>query len=122
MIPRRLQPVVEERLNHLPAVVLLGPRQAGKTTLAHAVAAGRNSIYLDLEFPVDREKLSDAIFYLQGHDDKLVVLDEVQRLPDLFATLRGLIDEGRRPLPLSEDLEAISLRNLAEMLAALDPR
>jgi len=96
MIPRRLEPVVQERLSHLPAVVLLGPRQSGKTTLAHAIAAGRDSIYLDLESPVDREKLADASFYLSRHEDKVVILDEVQRLPELFSTLRGLIDQGRR--------------------------
>lgn len=96
MIARRIESVVQERLNHQPAVVLLGPRQAGKTTLAHVIAGGRGSVYLDLESPLDREKLTDPVFYLREHEDKLVVLDEVQRLPDLFATLRGLIDEGRR--------------------------
>lgn len=96
MIPRRLERVVQERLGHLPAVALLGPRQVGKTTLAHRIAAGRDSVYLDLESPRDREKLSDPQFYLSEHEDKLVVLDEVQRTPELFATLRGLIDSGRR--------------------------
>ena len=80
----------------MPAVALLGPRQVGKTTLAHAIAKGRKSVYLDLESPLDREKLTDATFYLSGHEDDLVVLDEVQRVPELFATLRGLIDQGRR--------------------------
>ena len=78
----------------MPAVALLGPRQVGKTTLAHAIAEGRKSVYLDLESPLDREKLSDATFYLSGHEDDLVVLDEVQRVPELFATLRGLIDQA----------------------------
>lgn len=77
-------------------MVLLGPRQVGKTTLAHTMAGDRASVYLDLESPLDREKLRDPVFYLQEHQDKLVVLDEVQRLPELFATLRGLIDQGRR--------------------------
>ena len=80
----------------MPAVALLGPRQVGKTTLAHAIAEGRKSVYLDLESQVDREKLTDAAFYLSGHEDDLVVLDEVQRMPELFAALRGLIDQGRR--------------------------
>ena len=96
MIPRRLQSVLEERLRQLPAVALLGPRQAGKTTLAHAIADGRNSVYLDLESYADRERLADPVFYLSEHENDLVVLDEVQRMPDLFATLRGLIDQGRR--------------------------
>jgi predicted AAA+ superfamily ATPase len=96
MIPRRIQQVVADRLTHLPAVALLGPRQVGKTTLAHALSEGHQSIYLDLESPLDWERLSDPSFYLSGHEDDLVILDEVQRMPDLFATLRGLIDDGRR--------------------------
>ena len=96
MLPRRIEARVQDRLSHLPAVALLGPRQVGKTTLAHAIAAGRKNVYLDLESPLDREKLADATFYLSGHEDELVILDEVQRVPELFATLRGLIDQGRR--------------------------
>jgi predicted AAA+ superfamily ATPase len=96
MLPRRIEALVRDRLSHMPAVVLLGPRQVGKTTLAHAIAEGRKSVYLDLESPLDREKLTDATFYLSGHEDDLVILDEVQRVPELFTTLRGLIDQGRR--------------------------
>jgi len=96
MIPRRIETLVQDRLSHLPAVALLGPRQVGKTTLAQAIAVGRKSVYLDLESPLDQEKLSDPTFYLAGHEDELVILDEVQRMPELFATLRGLIDQGRR--------------------------
>jgi predicted AAA+ superfamily ATPase len=96
MIHRRIEALVQNRLAHLPAVALLGPRQSGKTTLAHAIAEGRKSLYLDLESPLDREKLADPTFYLSGHEDDLVILDEVQRTPELFATLRGLIDQGRR--------------------------
>jgi hypothetical protein len=96
MIARRIREVVQDRLSHLPAVALLGPRQVGKTTLALAIAEGRGSVYLDLESPVDRERLEDAAFYLSQHEDDLVILDEVQRVPELFATLRGLIDQGRR--------------------------
>jgi predicted AAA+ superfamily ATPase len=80
----------------MPAVALLGPRQVGKTTLAYTIAEGRKSVYLDLESHLDREKLADAAFYLSGHVDDLVVLDEVQRVPELFATLRRVIDQGRR--------------------------
>jgi predicted AAA+ superfamily ATPase len=96
MISRRIEAIVRDRLSHVPAVALLGPRQVGKTTLAHAIAHGRTSVYLDLESRLDRERLTDAAFYLSGHEDDLVVLDEVQRAPELFATLRGLIDQGRR--------------------------
>jgi uncharacterized protein len=96
MIVRRLETFLLERLKHMPAVALLGPRQAGKTTLAQTIAAGRDSLYLDLESPTDREKLSDPVFYLSKQEDKLVILDEVQRMPELFSSLRGLIDTGRR--------------------------
>lgn len=79
-----------------PAVALLGPRQVGKTTLAEDIAAERESIYLDLESPRDRNKLSDTNRYLEEYEDKLVILDEVHRVPELFQTLRGSIDKGRR--------------------------
>ena len=96
MIRRRIETIVQDRLSHLPAVALLGPRQVGKTTLAQTIAQARASIYLDLESPIDRDKLSDPVFYLSGHENELVILDEVQRMPDLFTALRGLIDAGRR--------------------------
>ena len=96
MIPRQKTEVVVARLNQFPAVALLGPRQAGKTTLAQYIAEGRPSVYLDLENPADREKLVDVALYLSGYEDRLVILDEVQRAPELFQTLRGLIDQGRR--------------------------
>lgn len=88
--------LVRDRLEQFPAVALLGPRQVGKTTLAELIAEGRPSVYLDLEAAADREKLADPALYLSSHEDKLVILDEVQRLPELFQTLRGLIDQGRR--------------------------
>ena len=96
MLKRRLQTQIRTDLDANAAVALLGPRQVGKTTLALAIAEGRSSIYLDLEDPADRDKLVDPALYLGLHEDKLVVLDEIQNLPDLFGTLRGLIDKGRR--------------------------
>ena len=84
------------RLDQFPAVALLGPRQVGKTTLAEEIGESRSSIYLDLERDDDRERLSDPVAYLESHADKLVILDEVQRMPELFQALRGLIDKGRR--------------------------
>jgi hypothetical protein len=74
----------------------LGPRQAGKTTLALEVAKARPAVYLDLESEADRARLSDPELYLAQHEEKLVVLDEIQRTPQLFRSLRGLIDAGRR--------------------------
>ena len=96
MIPRQKSQLVCARLDQFPAVALLGPRQTGKTTLAGLIAEERASIYLDLEDPADRAKLSDAALYLSGREQELVILDEVQRAPELFQTLRGLIDKGRR--------------------------
>jgi hypothetical protein len=96
MIPRRLAPALATALAESPAVALLGPRQVGKTTLALAVAGSRPSIYLDLESEADRAKLAEPELYLADHADKLVILDEIQRTPQLFGSLRGLIDAGRR--------------------------
>lgn len=93
MIPRRLNPRLQENLKLFPAVALLGPRQVGKTTLARSIAAERPVDYLDLENPADLEKLTDARGYLAAQRGKLVIIDEVHRAPELFRILRGLIDE-----------------------------
>ena len=98
MISRRILPNIENALVQFPAVALLGPRQAGKTTLARSVGSSHiNSLYLDLERPSDLAKLADPELFLSRHADQLVVLDEIQRQPDLFPVLRALIDENRRP-------------------------
>ena len=77
-------------------MALIGPRQVGKTTLAHEIAATRPSIYLDLEATADQDKLADPVLFLSKQMDKLVVLDEIHRVPALFEALRGIIDAGRR--------------------------
>jgi predicted AAA+ superfamily ATPase len=98
IISRFAEPKVAKLLEQFPAVALLGPRQVGKTTLAMSLAdsLGESALYLDLELPSDRAKLSDAELYLNQHDGRLVILDEIHRLPGLFETLRGLIDSRRR--------------------------
>lgn len=96
MIDRRHRIDIENLLQSFPAVVLLGPRQCGKTTLALNIAATQNSVYLDLESPSDLAKLDEPELYLNSHMDKLVLLDEVQRKPELFQVLRGLVDVGKR--------------------------
>ncbi len=96
MILRRLLPALESALAEAPAVALLGPRQVGKTTLALELAKSRPSVYLDLESGADRAKLAEPELYLEQHENKLVILDEVHRTPQLFRSLRGLIDSSRR--------------------------
>ncbi|MFM8899653.1 MAG: ATP-binding protein [Burkholderiales bacterium] len=83
-------------MSDYPALALLGARQVGKTTLARQIGDARSAVYLDMERPSDRQKLTDAEGYLSLHSDKLVILDEVQHSPELFPVLRSLIDEGRR--------------------------
>lgn len=91
--------LLEARLRQFPAVALVGSRQVGKTSLAKSVLAAREprGVYLDLELETSRAKLADPEGYLRPLADRLVVLDEVQRVPEIFATLRGLIDERRTP-------------------------
>ena len=96
MIKRRLLQEVNQRLTQIPAVAILGPRQAGKTTLALQIADTQASLYLDLQLDSDRAKLADPAPYLKEHRDKLVILDEIHRVPELFSTLRAVIDANRR--------------------------
>ena len=95
IIPRRLDPVLMQRLREIPVVVLIGPRQVGKTTLALEVQRQQDAIYLDLESETDRARLTEPELYLADKLDRLVILDEIHRTPHLFATLRGLIDRAR---------------------------
>ena len=96
MIPRRANRWTRTALNRQAAVALIGPRQVGKTTLAHAIAEQTDALYLDLEAGADRAKLADPVLFLAEYEDRLVVLDEIHRAPELFQELRGLIDRGRR--------------------------
>ncbi|KIH75423.1 ATPase [Geoalkalibacter ferrihydriticus DSM 17813] len=95
MLKRFLADRLQKSMAQYPSVALLGARQVGKTTLAKTIAKHQNTIYLDLEAPEDLLKLSDPGSYLSGHGDKLVILDEIQRAPDLFGVLRGIIDKNR---------------------------
>jgi hypothetical protein len=96
MITRALQEKLIDALQHFPAVALLGPRQVGKTTLAFEISKHSGALYLDLESEEARSKMAQPQLYLQDHQDKLLILDEVHRVPALFPVLRGLIDSGRR--------------------------
>lgn len=96
MIARRIKERVKEALGYQAAVAMIGPRQVGKTTLALEIGNELGGIYLDLEDRADREKLSDPRLFLEQYEDRLVILDEIHRVPELFQELRGLIDQGRR--------------------------
>jgi hypothetical protein len=75
---------------------MIGPRQVGKTTLARQIAATRpGALYLDLEAREDREKLVEPVLFLRQYEEHLVILDEIHRVPELFGSLRGIIDQGR---------------------------
>jgi uncharacterized protein len=98
MIEREHTLLVEKRLMQMPCVAILGPRQVGKTTLARAIADKRvdKAVYLDLEDAADRARLGDPGAYFSTRADKLIVLDEIHRAPEIFATLRGQVDARRR--------------------------
>ena len=96
MIPRLLKKDIEAALAREAAVMLLGPRQSGKTTLALEIARECGGVYLDLEDRDDCAKLTEPRLFLDAMEDRLVVLDEIHRTPELFASLRGIIDRGRR--------------------------
>ena len=98
MIYRLAEARISDLLTRFPAVAVLGPRQVGKTTLARRIVQelGAAAVYLDLELPSHRAKLSDPELYFSSQEDRLVVLDEIQRVPGLFEVLRGVIDERRR--------------------------
>jgi predicted AAA+ superfamily ATPase len=88
---------IDLALSEQAAVGIIGPRQVGKTTLAREIAEARpGSLYLDLEDSLDREKLNNPTLFLDQYRDNLVVFDEIHRIPELFSTLRGIIDKGRR--------------------------
>lgn len=96
-IDRALTDAVKRRLQGIPAVAMLGPRQCGKTTLARQIVKEMDrAVYLDLEHPADLAKLDDPIAFFDLHKDDLICLDEIQRTPDLFTTLRSIIDERGR--------------------------
>src|SRR5271170_598400 len=98
MLQRAARTRLVELLARFPAVALLGPRQVGKTTLALSITsdADNSALYLDLELPSDRAKLADPELYLSDYEDRLVILDEIHRLPGIFQTLRSLIDRRKR--------------------------
>ncbi len=96
-ISRKIESDVQKNLKDFPVVAILGPRQCGKSTLAKRIVSSRKkSVYLDLELESDLRKIKDPELFLSGHEDKLVCMNEIQRMPDLFTSLRGIIDRKRK--------------------------
>ncbi len=88
---------LRKKLGWNPAVCVLGPRQVGKTTLAKSIASEySNALYLDLESAQDRARIQATQAFFQANRQRLVVLDEIQNIPEFFAELRGEIDDDRR--------------------------
>lgn len=96
MLDRIIEQEIREALKRSPSVVLTGPRQVGKTTMAISISQTIPSVYLDLENSLDLEKVRDIATFHTENKDKLIILDEVQRLPEIFTQLRGIIDKERR--------------------------
>ena len=97
MIPRTITQSVIEALKQEPAVVLLGARQVGKTTLAQTLLTTHKAIYIDLEDFISREAImQNPKLYCEQHKDELIIFDEIQNTPDLFPVLRGVIDARRQ--------------------------
>ena len=99
MIPRKLEKEILDRISYFPVVGIVGPRQVGKTTLVKSLLAKlpKKALYLDLELPSDFNKLIEPELYLTQHENECVVIDEIQRAPDLFPLLRALVDRKREP-------------------------
>jgi len=88
--------IAKQLLQNNAAVALIGPRQIGKTTLALEVSKTLDAVYRDLENPREQAQVKDIELFHQQYPDQLIILDEVQRTPEIFAPLRGIIDKRRR--------------------------
>jgi len=99
MIHRTVTDSILKNLTAFPAANIIGPRQVGKTTLAKYLQTRleKPSIYLDLQDEQDLAKLNSPGLFLREHTEKCIVIDEIQRLPALYAQLRSLIDARRDP-------------------------
>lgn len=95
-VVRRLENELIEAIRHSSSVALMGPRQVGKTTLALNLSEQLPAIYLDLEDQLDISKVQDIAAFHKQNSTRLLILDEVQRTPEIFAPLRGIIDKERR--------------------------
>ncbi len=121
MIKRILKIEIERSLKKFPVVSIIGSRQVGKTTLAKEIlkSAGKDALYLDLELPSDANKLNDPELYLGENEGKMIIIDEVQRMPELFPILRALIDRKKKNgrFLLLGSASPLLLKNSSESLA-----
>ena len=96
-LPRLITTKIKQKLKQVPGVVILGPRQCGKSTLAQAIISKiKGAVYVDLERPSDVNKLRDPEAYFTLNRDHLICLDEIQRVPELFPVLRSIMDANKR--------------------------
>ena len=121
MFERHVSTTLRTSLSYFPAVAVLGPRQVGKTTLVKALLRDytKEVIYLDLEYFADQRRLQQPDLFFEANKDKVVVLDEIQRMPELFPLLRSLIDQYRVPgrFVLLGSASPKLLKNSSESLA-----
>ena len=125
---KKLVKRLKELLENYPAVAILGARQVGKSTIAKKFLSQwkKKSLYLDLQLPKDRNKISDPEAFFEWNRQSLICLDEIQYTPHLFQTLRGVIDQRKRGGQFlilgsaSRDLIQQSSETLAGRIAFLD--
>lgn len=97
LIKRSIEDFVLQNLRVFPAVALLGPRQCGKSTLAKMLSEKIPSfLYLDLQNPVDLNKLNDPVLFFEANKEATFCIDEIQLMPELFSVLRSIIDQNRQ--------------------------
>lgn len=96
MIQRRLEKSIIDALGYSSSVALMGPRQVGKTTIALNLAEQREAVYLDLESSLDSAKVTNMVAFYTENQNRLIIMDEVQRTPGIFTEIRGIIDKERR--------------------------
>jgi predicted AAA+ superfamily ATPase len=127
LIKRNIENTVKQRLEQNPAVALLGARQVGKSTLAGQIIKNYpDAIYLDLEKPSDLNKLHSPELFFEQFQTRLVCLDEIQRLPEIFSLLRGVIDNNKHNAQFlilgsaSRDLIKQSSESLAGRLSYIE--
>lgn len=99
MILRNITKSIEETLAYFPVIGIVGPRQVGKTTLAKYLIKkiNKETLYLDIENPKDQSKLTDPVLFFERNQEKCIILDEIQRMPELFPILRSMVDINKVP-------------------------